>query len=436
MTAHLVLVELARATDVGRVRGPNEDRPLVRPPIVAVADGMGGAQAGEVAAGMAVQALEALAPTPRPGDLKRAVERANKDIRRAAAGDAGRAGMGTTVTACMLGDDGRMYVVHVGDSRAYLVRDGELRRLTDDHSVVAELVRGGALTEEQADRHPQRNVITRAVGAQSDLTPDSFQVPVQDGDVIMLCTDGVSAAIGDAAITRIMLADGSLADAAHALVEAADASGGEDNATVVLARIGTGEPATVPEPVEFVPPTPRMATLPRPLVEPTHRTGRSPQPDRVLEHVPRARSKMLLIVAAVIVVVGFIVGGVAWASSRSHVVQADDSGQLRLYNGLPYSPLGISLLSDGQVIGVPAAAVLAEEPSALEEGVQGEGEATALAVRLAWHYGIPTTWESPSAAPVPVATPAKKKTAKTSPNATAAQKKKAAAAQAAARKRG
>ena len=154
MTARLAWVEIARATDVGRVRGHNEDRHLVRPPVIAVADGMGGAQAGEVAAGMAVAALDALPEAPRPGDLRRAVERANKDIRASASGNAGRAGMGTTVTACLLSDDGRLYVVHVGDSRAYLVRDGELCRLTDDHSVVAELVRGGALTEEQADRHP------------------------------------------------------------------------------------------------------------------------------------------------------------------------------------------------------------------------------------------------------------------------------------------
>ena len=145
MTARLAWVEIARGTDVGRVRGHNEDRHLVRPPVIAVADGMGGAQAGEVAAGMAVAALDALPETPRPGDLRRAVERANSDIRRSASGDAGRAGMGTTVTACLLGDDGRLYVVHVGDSRAYLVRDGELRRLTDDHSVVAELVRSNAL---------------------------------------------------------------------------------------------------------------------------------------------------------------------------------------------------------------------------------------------------------------------------------------------------
>ncbi len=435
MTGPLALVELARVTDVGRVRGHNEDRHLVRPPLLAVADGMGGAHAGEVAAGMAIQALDALHATPRPGDLKRAVERANTEIRKAGAGNANRAGMGTTVTACMLGEDGRLFVVHVGDSRAYLVRDGELKRLTDDHSVVAELVRGGALTEEQADRHPQRNVITRALGAQRDLTPDAFQVPVHDGDIIMLCTDGVSAAIGDAGITRALRAGPSLEAAALALVEAADAAGGDDNATVVLARVGIGATAAVPEPVEFVPSTPRMATLPRPMVEPAHRTGRAPDPGRVLERVPVHRSKLLVIGAGVLAVTVLLFGAIAWANSRSHVVRADDQGQMRLYSGLPYSVLGISLTDDGQPLGITAAVVRTREPSALDSGVQGEGEATVLAARLMWRYGIPTQWPMPSAAPTTAPTPAPRGKA-TATKQTAAQKAAAAKARAKARKRG
>jgi len=397
MTPPLAWVELARATDVGRVRGHNEDRHLVRPPVIAVADGMGGAKAGEVAAGIAVTALDALPASPRPGDLRRAVERANRNIRSSAAGDAGRAGMGTTVTACMLGDDGRLYLVHVGDSRAYLVRDGELRRLTDDHSVVAELVRGGALTEEQAHHHPQRNVITRALGASDKVSPDAFQVGVEPGDVVLLCTDGVSAAIGDDAI-RAALADGAgLEDAARALLAAADGAGGEDNATVVLARVGEGDAAPVPPVTEFTPATPRVATLPRPTVEPGARSARAPEPGRVLERVPTTRSRILLAGTAVLVVAGLLAGGIAWLSSRSHVVQADDAGQVRLYAGLPYAPLGIALSDTGRPLGVPASAVQAEDPQALDQGVQGEGEAVALATRLIWRHGMPQQWKVPRA---------------------------------------
>lgn len=396
MTARLAWVEIARATDVGRVRGHNEDRHLVRPPLLAVADGMGGAQAGEVAAGMAVAALETLADQPSPGDLRRAVERANSDIRGSAARNVGRAGMGTTVTTCLLSGDRRLYVVHVGDSRAYLIRNGELRRLTDDHSVVAELVRGGALTEDQADRHPQRNVITRALGASDTVSADAFQVGVEPGDIVLLCTDGISAALGDAGIRQAFAGDASLDDAALALLAAADESGGEDNATVVLARVGTGTDAAVPEPLEFVPTTPRVAVLPRPTVEPGARTARAPEPGRVLERVQTTRSKLLLAGAAVLVVAGLIIGFTAWAASRSHVVRADDAGQVRLYAGLPYSALGVSLLDDGRPLGVNARAVVADDPSALDQGIQGEGEATALATRLIWHYGMPQTWTVPA----------------------------------------
>lgn len=395
MTARLAWVEMARATDVGRVRGHNEDRHLVRPPVIAVADGMGGALAGEVAAGIAVTSLDGLPASPRPGDLRRAVERANADIRRSASGNAGRAGMGTTVTACMLGDDDRLYVVHVGDSRAYLVRDGQLRRLTDDHSVVAELVRGGALTEEQADRHPQRNVITRALGASEQVSADAFQVPVRAGDVVLLCTDGVSAAIGDAAIRDALARADSLDDAALALLAAADAAGGEDNATVVLGRVGDGPPAEVPEPAEFIPPTPRVATLPRPMVEPGARTARAPEPGRVLERVPTGRSRLMLIGAAVLLIIGLVIGGGTWAASRSHVVQADDAGQVRLYAGLPYTLLGISLMDDGRPLGVPARVVRNEDAPALDQGILGEGEAVALATRLIWRYGMPQQWKVP-----------------------------------------
>ena len=159
----------------------------------------------------------------------------------------------------------------------------------------------------------------------------------------------------------------------------------------------------------------------------------------MLERVPGARSKVLVIAASVVAVVGLVIGGIAWAASRSHVVQADDSGQVRLYSGLPYSFLGLTLMDDGQPLGISARAVNAAEPSALDQGVQGEGESVALAARLMWHYGMPSVWAAPTPAPTPVTAPAKaapKKTAKQTAKQTAAQKAAAAKARAAARKRG
>lgn len=237
MTARLAWVEIARGTDVGRVRGHNEDRHLVRPPVIAVADGMGGAQAGEVAAGMAVAALDALPGNPRPGDLRRAVERANSEIRRSASGDAGRAGMGTTVTACLLGDDGRLYVVHVGDSRAYLVRDGVSTQLTKDQSLIQRLIDAGELTEEEAAVSERRNIILQALGPEARVRVDLTAQHLCRGDVLVVCSDGLSGQVRAQEIADAVAGSDDLDAACASLIDRANAAGGPDNITVVVARV-------------------------------------------------------------------------------------------------------------------------------------------------------------------------------------------------------
>jgi protein phosphatase len=240
-------VELSARSDVGRVRAHNEDRYLAAPPLLAVADGMGGAQAGEVAAGVAVEHLEGLGPEPSPHALRAAIVEANEAIRRMAAEDPERAGMGTTVTAALLGDGGRLELMHVGDSRAYLLRAGELRQLTEDHSVVAELVRRGSIAPEEAEVHPQRNVITRALGAEDGVEVDRTEVSLEPGDVIVLCTDGLCGYVSDEVIRRRLTESATLEDAAAALVEDANAAGGVDNVTVILARVGADDLAPTEE---------------------------------------------------------------------------------------------------------------------------------------------------------------------------------------------
>jgi serine/threonine protein phosphatase PrpC len=240
-------LELSVRSDTGRVRAHNEDRYLVSPPLLAVADGMGGAQAGEVAAEVAVEHLQALERPLAAARLRTAIEEANELIRRMAAEDPNRAGMGTTVTAALLGDDGRLELLHVGDSRAYLLRRGELRQLTDDHSVVAELVRRGTLAPEEAESHPQRNVITRALGAEPEVLVDHGQVPLEPGDIILLCTDGLSAYVPEQEIRRVLVDSPTLEEAARALVEDANQAGGVDNVTVLLARVGVGGRAPTDE---------------------------------------------------------------------------------------------------------------------------------------------------------------------------------------------
>jgi PPM family protein phosphatase len=230
----------AAATHAGRKRRRNEDAYVDRPPLFAVADGMGGAQAGEVASRLAAAALEedgdgASGPEERVVAL---IEEANRRVFQRAAEDEAASGMGTTMTVALVDDD-RVTIGHVGDSRAYRFRGGELEQLTDDHSLVAELVRSGRLTPEEADTHPQRSVITRAVGTDPDIDVDRFTVEAQPGDVYLICSDGLSDMLDEGQIRDVFDAHpNDLRGAAKALVSAANRVGGDDNITVVVFEIG------------------------------------------------------------------------------------------------------------------------------------------------------------------------------------------------------
>ena len=236
MRDDLAVTELASASDVGRVRDDNQDRELVAPPLIAVADGMGGHRGGGTAAGMAVDALRAVGGSGEPADLLGALRDANAAIAAAADADPELAGMGTTATAGIV-DAGVLYLVHVGDSRAYLVRGGRILQVTDDHSIVAEMVRRGALSPNDAESHPARHVITRALGVDDDVQVDALRVDLEPGDVVLLCTDGLSGPLDDAGILGVVEGAGTLQDAADALVRRANEAGGPDNVTVVLARV-------------------------------------------------------------------------------------------------------------------------------------------------------------------------------------------------------
>ncbi|MFM7248140.1 MAG: Stp1/IreP family PP2C-type Ser/Thr phosphatase, partial [Actinomycetota bacterium] len=231
----LTVRETGACTDVGRLRQSNEDALVLADPVFAVADGMGGARAGEVASAMAVAALYGFAGGA--DGLVAALEDVNDRIHAAAQADGSLAGMGTTATAALVTRD-ELVIAHVGDSRAYLLRDGRLRQVTDDHSLVAELIRRGALTPAEAERHPQRSVITRALGAEPDVEVDVVRLVPQAGDVLLLCSDGLTGMVGDGEIGRIVGGQGPLPERARELVQAANGAGGEDNVTVVLVRIG------------------------------------------------------------------------------------------------------------------------------------------------------------------------------------------------------
>ena len=233
-------------TDTGRKRRHNEDVYVVDPPIFAIADGMGGAKAGEVAAALAADALRGEGGSGED-TLVTLIQEANRRVYERAAEDAAKSGMGTTMTVALL-EDSRVRIGHVGDSRAYLVRNGELSQLTDDHSLVGELVRSGKLAPEDADTHPQRSVITRVLGTDPDVDVDTITIETRSGDLFLLCSDGLYSMVGNDRILELVERNRRDLDAAaRALVAAANKGGGDDNITVVAFEIvpeGEAAPAT------------------------------------------------------------------------------------------------------------------------------------------------------------------------------------------------
>src|SRR5919199_1500993 len=232
----------AGVTDKGRKRRRNEDAFVKEPPLFAVADGMGGAQAGEIASKLAAAALEESDHGQFRGEegVAALIQEANRRVYERSNEDPSASGMGTTMTVALV-EDGRVAIGHVGDSRAYLVRDRSLEQLTEDHSLVAELVRSGKLSPEEAETHPQRSVITRALGTDPDVDVDTFSIHAQPGDLFMICSDGLTSMVDDDVILRTVERHrDNLQAAAKALIKAANKGGGEDNITVVFFEIGEG----------------------------------------------------------------------------------------------------------------------------------------------------------------------------------------------------
>ena len=244
-------------TDTGRRRPQNEDTFVCDPPLFAVADGVGGAQAGEIASRLAATALEERPPAALGEEvLAGLLQEANARIYGHAITDPAAAGMGTVVTVLLVDEAaGTVAVGHVGDSRAYRLRNGVLEQLTPDHSLVGELVRAGKLSTEEAEQHPHRSVITRAIGTEPFVEVETLTDVAEPGDLYLICSDGLTDMVRDGQIARLIAAAENDPDtAAEALVAAANNAGGIDNITVVLFEIVDGEPEPIPEPTVAVEP--------------------------------------------------------------------------------------------------------------------------------------------------------------------------------------
>jgi protein phosphatase len=362
----LRVVEQAFRTDTGRQRDANEDSYLAQPPVFAVADGMGGAQAGEVASRLAAESFEAVdRGDESPEAYLRAIAKtANARIHRIAESDSSRSGMGTTLTAALVEGE-EVGIAHVGDSRAYLFRDGELKLLTSDHSLVEELRRQGRLTDEQAEDHPQRSIITRALGPERDVDVDTMTYRARPGDVYLLCSDGLTTMIKEQRIREVVAGSETLDEAVDRLVEEANEAGGRDNITVVAFRVAEAEvPAEDEEHLTLVGPAAEEAGLTAAGVEAARRREAEREPAVVggAAGAPRPRHwpRRALKVLAVLVIVAGIAALAVWGARQIYFLGTDSAGRLALYRGLPYElPLDIELYSEVytapvQVSSIPA----------------------------------------------------------------------------------
>lgn len=299
-------ISFGSRTDIGYVRDHNEDSLIIIPPLFAVADGMGGHEAGEIASEITVNTLAELAPSHLDAEgLTAAVEAANYNVMKAPRQGIGRDGMGTTLTAAMLEGE-RLLIAQVGDSRAYLLHKGHLQQITRDHSLMADLIEAGQITPEEARVHPNRSVITRAIGSDIHMRPDIYELNVDAGDRILLCSDGLSSMISNNAIESIMRRQSDAQHCADELVTAALEDGGADNVTVVVADV----------------------------------PGFSEVREKKRAHKSRVFYIGLAIaLVAVIFAAGF--GGYAFISNSAYLIE--ENGKVSVYRGTPDDFMGIKL---------------------------------------------------------------------------------------------
>lgn len=327
------LTTFGSRTDIGCLRDHNEDSLVVAPPLFVVADGMGGHAAGEVASEIAVDVIADLAPEHPDGEaLAHAVKEANRAVIQAAREGRGREGMGTTVTAALLEGE-RLVIAQVGDSRAYLLHQGKLQQLTRDHSLVADMIEAGQLTPEEARTHPQRSVITRALGSDLHLQPDIYEINVETGDRLLICSDGLSGMVDDEGIEHTLRRVQDPQRCASQLVNEAVANGGHDNVTVIVADV-TGYAEV------------RRKKLAR---------------------------KTKLSIALVLVLFAAIVAGAAWGTQtylNTAAYLANDNGKVAVYRGVPGSVLGLSFSHLERTTDVTVADLQPGVANRLNEGIR------------------------------------------------------------------
>ncbi len=396
----LRVAEQYAGTDTGRQRRANEDSLLAHAPLFVVADGMGGAQAGEVASRLAVESFQGgLHDAAEPeAELAELARKANARIHELSHSHAEQAGMGTTLTAVYVGEQ-EVSIAHVGDSRAYRMRDGELLRLTEDHSLVDELLRQGRLTPEEAVEHPQRSVITRALGPEGAVEVDTRSYSARDGDVYLLCSDGLTTMVAEDRLSELLREHDTLRERGEALIAAANEAGGRDNITVVLLRLedldAGAAPLTEEAPVvagatiggaatgDGLAPAPATQAHDEPPRAERRVVARRPRrPSTAPDGSSRRRARLRRAGAlAVVVSILAVIGAGAYVALQSvYFIGTNDRGLVTLYRGVPYRlPGDVALYSSDYVSGVSAATLAPKRRSTLlDHSLRSESNAASL----------------------------------------------------------
>jgi PPM family protein phosphatase len=382
-------------TDTGRQRNANEDSFFARAPVFVVADGMGGAQAGEVASKAAAEAFDRDLPDAPPERvLRETIEAANREIHEHARADPALTGMGTTITAAIVNAQAEEVAVgHVGDSRAYRLRGGKLERLTRDHSLVEEMRRKGQLTDAQAEDHPQRSIITRALGPEPEVEVDVQTVPAQTGDVFLLCSDGLTTMLGDERIARVLAGATSMDTAVRALVEEANRAGGRDNITALAFQLeDSAAPARAPEGATLVGPSAEEAGLTATEVRRRAAGAAARERREQLAAKPkRRRLRTAAKVLAVLVVLGAVAYGAWYGNRQVWFLGTDAAGRAALYRGLPYElPFGIKLYDERYASPIQTAPLPPKRRAAVTgHDLRSRSDATSLLEEIQQSQGVP-----------------------------------------------
>jgi protein phosphatase len=418
-----VRIRVGARSEVGPVRRRNEDAYLVRKPVFAVADGMGGHRGGNVASSLALEVVERAGPD---ADLRESIDPAKPQVLRRGESDRELAGMGTTLTAVRALEDA-VLLVHVGDSRAYLQREGQLRRLTEDHTLVQQWVNDGRLDAQEAEHHPQRNILTRVLGVEEPLPVDETTVHLRTGDRILLCTDGLTGMVDEARISGVLAQEPDTQAACDALVRMAIEAGGDDNVTVVLLDVedveadgvvGDGAAAAggalaeggtaasaVAEGTKLEEPSTDEGDARSAVERAEARVGgsiRTPTPKPKQRRPFPWRRVAIWAGAVVVVLVAVFVAGRAYLDRQWYV--GDSDGVVAVYRGIPARPLGLSLSHVSVRTDIPTARAERLQPwSGLSGGITADSQQSALNLVAQIRSDIastgvttPTTSPSPS----------------------------------------